>query len=159
MKFQKRNSVFETNSSSVHSLTIDSSGRRPNKIKMKDGYLQAKFGVFDCSGRFTTQEEKLSYLATVIWYLDGDLSFDLTGMYESYSWELLERAVKDYVPDCKGVRIIGERRSDPFSDGAPYLDHQSVPNSEYDCIIDLYDEDAVIDFIWNDYVGLKCSRD
>ena len=160
MKHQKRNSVFETNSSSVHSLTIDSNGRRPNKIKMKDGYLQTKFGVFGCDGRFTTQQEKLSYLATAIWYITGHWDSDLTDMYESYSWGLLEDAVKEYLPECKGVRVVWNNKIDLYDDEkAPYIDHQSVPNYDSDCIIDLYDKDAVIDFIWNDYVGLKCSRD
>lgn len=163
MKIQKRNGVFETNSSSVHSLAINSKGRQPNKITMKDGYLKVRFGVFGCSGRFNTQEDKLSYLATLIWYIAGGTFYNnLRSMYHCYTWELLEDAVKEYVPGCKGVRVVVD---DDFNTNerdyyeAPYIDHQSVPDNSWDTIVDFYDKDAVIDFIWNDYVSLKCSRD
>lgn len=159
MKRQIRSGVFETNSSSVHSLAINPKGRVPNKIKMDDGYLIAKFGVFDCSGKFTTQSEKLSYLVTCIWYIAG-CPDDMDDMYSTSAWDNLEDAVRKYIPECRGVRMnIDNLIRDYFDESAPYIDHQSVPDSDWDMIIDMYDEDAVIDFIWNDCVGLKCSRD
>ena len=159
MKKQIRSGVFETNSSSVHSLTINPKGRVPNKIEMDDGYLIAKFGVFDCSGKFTTQSEKLSYLVTCIWYIAG-CPDDMDDMYSTCAWDKLEDAVRKYIPECRGVRMnIDNLIRDYFDESAPYIDHQSIPDSDWDMIIDMYDEDAVIDFIWNDCVGLKCSRD
>ena len=164
MKVQKRNGVFETNSSSVHSLSFAKSGRKKNHIQMnKAGFLVANFGVFSCSGTFYTQEDKLSYLATCAWYLTG-CPTDLEYMYDSYVWGTLEDAAKSYVDGCKGIRVSGFNRGkdgDEYSYGedAPYIDHQSVPNYTDDMIVDFYDRDALIDFIWNDYISLKCSRD
>ena len=159
MKRQIRSSVFETNSSSVHSLTIAPNGRKRNRIHIdNEGYLAAHFGSFGCSGKFFSQSEKLSYLVTSLWYAVGCPEY-LDDLYRSYAWEHLEDAVKEYVPECKGVRIRDYHYRDDDYEAAPYIDHQSVPDSEWDMIIDMYDKDAVIDFIWNDNVGLKCCRD
>ena len=156
---QQRSKVFETNSSSVHSLTIDNGGRRPNEIPLNtDGYLVIHFGSFRCSGRYTRQSDKLAYLATCLWYLTG-MPTDLNLMYESHWWELLEDAARAYIPGCNGIRMLDDVRTEDLWESPPYIDHQSVPDDESDLIVDLYDEGAVIDFVWNDYVSLKCSRD
>jgi len=158
VKIQKRDGVFETNSSSVHSLAISPEGRKPNKIKMKDGYLIAKFGSFSDRGYFTTQSEKLSYLVTCAWYLAG-MPMHVEDMYDTYTWDLLEDAARGYVDGCKGIRVDGEISENDLYGEPPYIDHQSIPDYDTDVIVDLYDRDSVIDFIWNDYVALKCSRD
>lgn len=158
VKIQKRIGVFETNSSSVHSLAINPEGRRPNEIKMEDGYLIAKFGSFGCHGYFATQSEKLSYLVTCVWYLAG-MPTHVEDMYGTYTWDLLEDAAKEYVDGCKGIRVDGEISENDLYGEPPYIDHQSIPDYDTDVIVDLYDRDSVVDFIWNDYVALKCSRD
>lgn len=158
VKIQKRIGVFETNSSSVHSLAISPEGRKPNKIKMEDGYLIAKFGAFSDRGYFATQSEKLSYLVTCAWYLAG-MPTHVEDMYDTYTWDLLEDAARAYVDGCKGIRVDGEISENDLYGEPPYIDHQSIPDYDTDVIVDLYDRDSVIDFIWNDYVALKCSRD
>lgn len=45
MKTKIRKGVFETNSSSVHSLVISNDGREPSKFKLnKDGEIEIDFG-------------------------------------------------------------------------------------------------------------------
>lgn len=47
MKRQIRRNVFETNSSSVHSLVISNEGREPSEFKLnKDGEIEIDFGQF-----------------------------------------------------------------------------------------------------------------
>ena len=163
MKKQIRAGVFETNSSSVHSIVFNRSFLEPNKMPMKDGYIQVPFGVFDCSGKFTTQSEKLSYIVTSLWYAEGYP--DVDDMYDSYAWSLLEEAMIHYVDGCKGVRIKGKVKNvndDDFYLGygeAPYIDHQSIPSSIDDMIVDVYSENSIIDFVFNPNVWLECSRD
>ena len=158
MRFYKRNSVFETNSSSVHSLTINAAGRQPNKIKMKDGYLMASFGSFTDHGIYTTQKEKLSYIVTCLWYLAG-MPEELDDLYHYYLWEHVEDIVKEYFPGCKGIRIEKFKKRRKDYEDEPYIDHQSVPDYDSDMPINIWDPDSLIDFIWNDYVALKCWRD
>ena len=47
MKRKIRKGVFETNSSSVHSLVISNEGREPSEFKLnKDGEIEIDFGQF-----------------------------------------------------------------------------------------------------------------
>ena len=40
-----------------------------------------------------------------------------------------------------------------------YIDHQSAPYDTGDLIINIYDEDSIINFIFNKYVTVKMYRD
>ena len=157
MKEKIRSGTFETNSSSVHTISIDSSGRESCKIrKNKEGKLLVDFGSFDKHEEiFSTQTEKLSYLMTCCAYLtDGSVYCDerseiIDNVYETEAFEYIEEAVMKYT-GCAGIKIIGKKD--------PYLDHQSVPEYNIE-IINMYDEDAIIDFIFNKYISLKTGCD
>ena len=69
-----RKNIFETNSSSVHTLTFKSDGLEKSHLPVnKSGYTLAYYGEFGREDAYYfTQEEKLSYLVTLIWYYDCD---------------------------------------------------------------------------------------
>ena len=56
---QTRKDVFETNSSSVHTLQISKDGLEPSELKLnKDGNIEVEFGEFEKDYRiYNTQYE------------------------------------------------------------------------------------------------------
>lgn len=148
MKRQIRRNVFETNSSSVHSISISNDGREPSELKLnKDGYIEVDFGYFGKDERlYTSQYDKLSYLITCLYYLSG---WDVEGIYEKYEFGYVEEAICEY-SGAKGIRIVGKNE--------PYIDHRSVPYLDIE-IINSYDKDEVINFVFNKYVSLKTDCD
>ena len=56
---QIRKNVFETNSSSVHTLQISKDGLEPSELKLnKDGNIEVEFGEFEKDYRiYSTQYE------------------------------------------------------------------------------------------------------
>ena len=64
-----RNNVFETNSSSVHSLVINSEGLEPSNLKIdpKTDHIIVNTQYFGTEYNiYNDQEDKLSYLITYI---------------------------------------------------------------------------------------------
>lgn len=142
-----RNNVFETNSSSVHTLAFSHNGRQPSAFKQyKDGYIRVDFGEFGKEDAlYKTQYDKLSYLMTQLAYLHPDLE----SIYNSFEFSAIQDAVCEYT-GAKGIKIINKVE--------PMIDHQSVP--EWDVtIINIYDKDAVIDFIFNENIALRTGCD
>ena len=149
MKRQIRRCVFETNSSSVHSLVISNDGREPSYLKKNEfNEIVIDFGQF---GReyeiYDTQEEKLSYLMTCLSYL---VNYEtLEDFYESYEFKMVEKYICDYA-GASGIVIEGIHE--------PELDSQSIPYG-YIEIINIYDEDAAVNFVFNKYISLKTESD
>ena len=143
-----RRKVFESNSSSVHSLTFSSSGREESYLPMKDGYILTDFGQFDRSYRiYDDQESKLSYLVTLIYYASG---LEYESVYNNDYFEMLQEAICKYT-GAEGIKILCKKE--------PYIDHQSVPDYGDINIINMYDDDAIIDFVFNKYIALKTDCD
>lgn len=144
MKRKIRKGVFETNSSSVHSLVISNDGREPSKFKLnKDGEIEIDFGQFGKDERiYSSQYDKLSYLITCLYYLSG---YDISDIYDKWEFEQIQDAVCKYT-GATGIKILGKQE--------PEIDHQSQPYGDIE-IINVYDEDAVINFVFNKYVSLK----
>ena len=144
-----RNKVFETNSSSVHSIVIDKSGREKSRLKPnKDGAIVAHFGKFGKELEYyNTQSEKLSYLVSLLYYYSGD--YDMESIYNLYEFGLLKEAVCKYTGANDLIIAPGE----------PEIDHQSQPWNGEDTLVNFYDEDQIIDFMFNKYITLKTACD
>ena len=147
---QIRKGVFETNSSSVHSLQISREGLEPSNLEInKDGNIEVEFGAFDKDERiYNTQYEKLQYLLSFIAYNRGFYynPSDLDDLYECYDFNNVCEAICDYT-GAKGIVIVGDKDA--------YIDHQSMD----DCVIDYWYQDNVINFIFNKYVALRTECD
>lgn len=152
MKEQIRRNTFETNSSSVHTLCIDKSGREPSELKLdKDGKINVYLNEFGANYElYNYQDEKLSYLMTLLKY--ASRGFDIESIYEEDQFKYIEKAIMNYIPECTGIKICGD-----IEDG--YIDHQSQPEYGEISIINPYDEDDVINFVFNKYISLKTDRD
>ena len=141
---QIRRSVFETNSSSVHTLQIINTGLKLSNLKInKDGIIEVEFGSFDNEYRiYNTQYEKLQYLLSFIGYEN----YYLEDFYNSYCFQNVRDAVCEYAK-AKDIVIVGDKE--------PYIDHQSADT----CVIDLYDKDEIINFVFNEYISLRTDCD
>lgn len=151
MKRVIRKDVWESNSSSVHSLQISSDGMEPSKLPVdKDGYITVRYGEFGKDGTvYSSQEDKLSYLVTQCYYLGGweyDVNRD-----NNYHFKNIEDAIIDYT-GAKGIRIVG---------GEPDIDHQTVNQIDYELhlIYNEYDEKEIQSFVFNKYISLLCDCD
>lgn len=159
-----RRGIFETNSSSVHTISISKAGFECPKLdirrrKKEDGtfgrFVIGKLGMFGKdSNNYKTQDEKLSYLLTLCYILDGHQ--DLEDTMECYAFKDLEEKVieycKKYGVKCDGIRI------DPSTEDEAGIDHQTL--CDYDGLYDFeYMHMSFIDFIFNSFISLTTDCD
>lgn len=115
--------------------------------KNKNNEIVVKLDTFECCGELTTQNEKLSYLMTCMYYIYPDIPDKNSRVYPY-------EGIKDII--CKYANaddIILTNIDDAC------INHQSAPYDTGDLIINIYDEDSIIDFIFNKYVTVKMYRD
>jgi len=153
MKKTIRNGLFETNSSSVHTLVYKDQSLSPSRLPIKDGKVIAHFGHFGKDFEYyETQEEKLSYLLTCLTYSCGS-TWDADPrerLYEDLYYRDLERVVCEYA-GANGIEII--------NDVVPEIDHQSQPEYYGSCELFPYTEENFKNFIFNDNVMLHTDCD
>lgn len=149
MKKVKRNYVWETASSAVHSLVIAKEGLEKSYLPIdEDGYIVTDFGDFgdyDVGIETFDQRVKLSYLLTELYYLnhwDEDLS-------DFYQYQCLEECLCEYT-GAKGIRIMKKVE--------PSFNHQVIPEYETK-FCSCYDDESIINFIFNKYAGINMSHD
>lgn len=117
MKTVIRKSVFETNSSSMHSIVIKTLKRQPSTLELtKRGILKVSLGEFGKEeAEYDDQYTKLSYLVTLCFAKYQSCGFsrdDFKYTWErvrddDYWWEYgLERPLKDYIPGMKELQPI-----------------------------------------------------
>ena len=154
MKKQIRINTFETNSSSVHTLQISKDLMGMNELVIKkDGYVHINLDQY--YGRdlteYKTQEEKLKYICTWMYIYYGN---DIKQMYDGYGWKEFETEFCNYINNhlnpkkqnyyCKGIKIdkiiYGIHDTDGF-------------------ILDLFDTDMLVNFIFNPYLWLRTDSD
>lgn len=120
MNIKIRKSVFETNSSSIHSICISGSDRFskfPNE-KISVDFDEYGWGY----DRLDTAHQKLSYVLTSIQYYDSSVNDeDIETLYESKYYVWLKEMVKDY---C-GCEINLEAYDSRWC-SMGYVDHQST---------------------------------
>lgn len=164
MNTKIRRGVFETNSSSVHSLAISKDGmEKPNlRIRRKkiDGkfyrFLYVPLGTFGKNHQlFTDQEEKLSYLVTIAYLTNGGR--DLEHMEESYAYKDMEEEIVKYCNEA-GYNVEGFY-VDPKTEKYADIDHQTI--CDYYGIDDFYHIMGVnfVDFVFNKYISLETDCD
>ena len=160
---QIRRNVFETNSSSMHSVVIHKSDTSDMLYPSdRDNYVHTRFDEFGWDydgeyGPFYDAETKLSYLVTMMaentgncpWCENGDIDaiYDEL-MTENDEFVELNEIIKRRC-DCDGVWI-------DLSEG--YIDHQSMYPSVHAFLED-YCLDSMEDFIFDSGIGLIIDND
>lgn len=151
-----RKDVFETNSSSVHTLVVKH--RDSNNIPVsKTGKMRVKLGYFgkDFSTDFD-QETKLSYVLTVTMvklkmFDEGRTYFkeQVEALRDNYIYDRILEDLKEHVPELKEIVPL-------YSPGWG-LDHQMQNNIEWDIYEFLHM--SVADFVYCDDIGLHTDCD
>lgn len=171
MKKQIREGVWETNSSSIHTLVISNKNMGRCHIHInKDGYVHIKLNTFYGKDYkdYTSQPEKLTYIITWMFIYHG---CNLEDLYSSYMWKEFTESFCKYVnndthrtpnglkePECVGIKIDFVAGDSPYD----FLDHQSTPYGSYDdehCVVPLYRTEEIMNFIFNKDLWLHTECD
>lgn len=133
-----RNSVFETNSSSTHALTI---GRTLGKNYAPFGD-NIKIRWFDEEETLTTLEEKVSYLVSHIasWYQYNAEDYEDLIEQVKNNWDF--KRIEQYVSDNYGKRIVFPKY-DGDVENLTEINHQLISwnHSLSEVLEDLVDEE------------------
>ena len=151
-----RHQVFETNSSSVHTLVIKASDSY--KVELERVQENPNIVVGHCMDYskvghtepylITTQQEKFNYIVT---WLVVRSQYTYEPLEESWIYANVLAALNKVDPAIEAIKPMEEDLAD--------FDHQTAPHSESDSVIDMWDEDAICEFIFNDNITLKCTFD
>ena len=145
---QVRNGVFETNSSSVHSISICNRELEQNKMLIADdGYIHIELGEFGWAIRnYSDQYSKLSYLITMAVHLNDfyiwccnqeERKLEIEAFMQTEDFKHISDEISKYA-GCNGI-IIDE------SEG--YIDHQSIYSNSLEAFLDLNNTD-IIEFVF-----------
>ena len=153
---QIRTNIFETNSSSSHSISIGKAGVEPSKLEIVEYDSRCDYEpgiIIDTVGfcgwdNYETQQEKLSYIMQQLAYINGysdlfwgsgNIEEQLSDYYDCDDFRELESEICDYT----GAKCLR------FGDLDGYIDHDSV----------LYDIYELKDEIGGDYINFIFSPD
>lgn len=170
-KRQIRRSVFETNSSSVHSITITKDTIDANVMGFNDGDLiEVDAGEFGWGvERHRDQYTKLSYLVMMALETEGSECETVEQFYETEGFQKINSEIASYCA-CKGVTVPGlkiEKHTCKNSKGVEgfyiehdgYIDHQSC--DDYGSLQEFLDNKGVsiVEFVFNPALILEISND
>lgn len=164
MKTNIRNSIFETNSSSVHSLVfLNQKLSKPNFRELrinKDGVIKIPLRYFGRDHKiYSSQKEKLSYILTFLWCYFGENIEWFVDKDHNYYWQNIKDEIIFYInkfsPDilCTDIIPVYPKK------GLVGFDHQTYPNYLDDCLVDLYNPEKVAEFIFNKNIALETNSD
>jgi hypothetical protein len=161
-----RTSVFETNSSSSHSISINLEnnliGGTNLYINPKDNKVHVEFGEFGWNGPILeTPLDKLSYLCTMLIQLEGPGIINPNAFLQTEGFKFINDFIADYC-DCGGITIdssIWYDKEYKILEHDGYIDHQSC--DFYSNIKEFLFENGlqIADFIFNPGVTVIIDND
>lgn len=174
MKRQIRRSVFETNSSSTHSVSISHKNSHYFNEDCLDEYMDynnkihVTFGEFGWEIKsYYSPYKKLQYIVTMLAETEGRNISSVDELFETDGFKLINDAIADYC-NCNGIWIDSEMSIDSYEwdektytylehDG--YIDHQSF--EDYSSVRDFLDDYGidVTQFIFDEGVCLITDND
>lgn len=182
---QERKNIFETNSSSTHSVCLTNEPKYnwnelDEYVNSEDKRLHIKFGKFGWGyDEYDDAYNKLSYLLTMILeirkaYFGQEGIKTLEEFYNLDEFILVESIVLEHTSDCLGIVIDdSELKFNPYDDDNidinnstrgyvshnGYIDHQSY--EDYECLDDFLEQwdTNIEDFIFNESLRLVIDND
>lgn len=135
MKRVLRSKVFETNSSSCHTISIEKDGEmQPGNsipVNKQDDKVHIEFGEFGWEERvYTDPYTKLQYLLTMVLMTEEENIKSIEDYYETEGFKMINKVIKE-VCNCDGIEIenhdihIETYDDDSWMDHNGYIDHQS----------------------------------
>lgn len=132
-----RRNVFETNSSSTHSITFSASTNdpQPNILPIdSDGYIHIRLGEFGWEeASYSDQYNKLSYLITMCAELNGIDFWCITAtkfdesveeLYDCDEFQLISDVIAQYA-GCEGIKVD---QCEGYIDHQSYEDYTGIPD-------------------------------
>ena len=171
---QIRRNVFETNSSSTHSVCISSNYNKYfdsnslNAFIDYDNKVHVRFGEFGWEIEdYNSPYDKLQYIVTMLVETEGNNVSCVDDLFETDGFKLINDAVADYC-HCDGIWIDENMEMDSYTwngnthyyiEHEGYIDHQSCEdyNSVQD-FLDYYDLD-ITQFIFDGDVIVHTDND
>lgn len=165
MKKSIKKSLFETNSSSVHTLVISSDGMEESHLPVrKDGYIHVPLRYYGREGGvYTEQMEKLSYICTRAVCGGNGYSWDFDSAVDDiYVLEMISDAIEDYTGHKIKVYVDENTEESDYYYDEPYgFDHQTYPEYSDDMngFCNVYDPESIQSFVFNKYVSFTTGSD
>lgn len=171
MKKQMRRSVFETNSSSTHSISIRKGDISNSYLRVDpyDNKIHISFGEYGWGYEtLNTQYERLSYLCTMLLETEANKVFSIKDIYETNGFKLIDEVISSKC-NCDGIYFDDKIEINSYKNSKEedvyyvdidgYIDHQSC--EDYTSINEfLKDWDTDIEnFIFNDNVTVIIDND
>lgn len=153
MKRTIRFGVYETNSSSVHTLVYRNLNHTFSLPVNKKGIIKVPLMELGKSGGCFTQLEKLSYLMTDLYYLCG--GYDVDEIKERcYGYDEILECIKNFAKE-NGIEVTDIEITHPERAA---IDHQSIPYGEIK-IVNVYDKEALKNFLFCDDIVIEFDTD
>ena len=158
MKRQIRKNAFETNSSSIHSIVIKYNGQYRFELCCddKDKFtVVAKCHDYSNAGKgddeyiISTQQQKLEYL--ISWLVCRNQYEYGEDLYDNSLYNSILVAIQKVNPQIQSIRNMDSDKAE--------FNHQTAPYSYSDCVVNVYNEDDICNFIFNDNIELHCWFD
>jgi len=173
MKSKIREGIFETNSSSTHSLVLlNQELSKPNLKELrinKDGIIKIPLGYFGKDYRiYSSQKEKLCYIMTFFYCWFGEDITRFENDWRNSYWEDIKEAIINYInascPEkhCTNIVPVLPKKTKTeygYYDWEVGFDHQTYPSYLDDCVVNLYVPKKVVEFIFNKNVALETNCD
>lgn len=172
---QIRSSVFETNSSSTHSVSISRKNSRyfdssslNRFIDEDDNKVHVRFGEFGWEVEsYHMPYEKLQYIVTMLVETESDDVTSVNELFETDGFKLINDAIANYC-NCDGIWIDEDMQLDSYTwDGRThyyishngYIDHQS--REDYNNVQDFLDDYGldITQFIFDNGVVVHTDND
>lgn len=143
MKTVIRHGVFETNSSSTHSIAIDTRDYEPIHVPLDNGVLKASCGEFGWEQEvYTDFYTKLSYVLT--WAMRNfDENTSESEYRESDEFIKIEDVLREKIEGFERLEVESLRDYYPFG----YIDHQSTDDGAGGVPAEAMDN--LVDFLFN----------
>ncbi len=169
MKKQIRRNVFETNSSSIHSLTIRSGNTNSSDLHVDtDNRVEVDFGEFgweECN--YSDQYTKLQYILTMCACTEGQKCITPDEFFDTEGFKAISDTVANHC-NCDGIKIREDSlrtshwdySNEDYLDFDGYIDHQSC--EDYSSVADFLEQNnisSVEDFIFNDGIIIHTDND
>lgn len=150
MKYSIRKGCWESNSSSVHTITISKAGLEKNRMRLYDGMIHIHCRAYDKEPEILeTQKEKLTYIVSWVVYKHGGYGWKTLDEDRERMYEIgyIEDALHEYDESILGIVIHDADKA--------YIDHQSSD----DCEVNLYSNVSIRNFVFNKYIALSIYSD
>ena len=155
-----RRNVFETNSSSTHSVTwINSYCVDPKSIELDDeGFLRVPMEGYCSACYYARPEEKLGYLVQLCGYTKDiylntygqELKEKLELLYDCDDFKSLEETIIEYMDNgCKGIRFYDDDSYGYIDDGHDYSSIRDFLDENRMTLIEFVFGGAVLHYDYN----------